>query len=82
MIVDQGAVSAAGAGSWQSVDESVSTAPSELAAKVDANDKARVVALRDERRSTFDVTNVKGKSASRGSCGSGAGQGRNLGSCS
>ena len=62
VIVDQGAVSAAGAGSWQSVDESVSTAPSELAAKVDANDKARVVALRDENGvPTFDVTNVKGK---------------------
>ena len=62
VVVDRGAASAAEAGSWQSVDDSVSAAPSDLAAKVDANDRARVVALRDEDGvPTFDVKNVKGR---------------------
>ncbi len=48
--------------SWTSVDESVSTPPSELAAKVDSNDKARVVAVREgDGAPVFDVTEVKGK---------------------
>ena len=50
------------AGSWKVPDESVNQAPSELAASVTGNDKARVVALREENGApAFDVTPVKGK---------------------
>ena len=48
--------------SWNTVDESVSAPPSELAAKVDSNDKARVVAVKEgDGAPVFDVTDVKGK---------------------
>lgn len=46
---------------WTEVDESVTTAPSELAADVDHNDKARVVTVKEDGGvPVFDVTTVKG----------------------
>lgn len=47
---------------WAAIDESVTTPPSELAAEVDRNDKARVVTVKESGGApVFEVTTVKGK---------------------
>lgn len=54
------------ASDWAVPDESVDTAPAELAADVDKNDKARVVAVREENGvPVFDVTPVTGNKQAR-----------------